>query len=174
MQSLSAEFTQELWSSEHELIETSEGTLRLERPNRFEWHYRLPIEQRILADGERLWIYDIELEQVTVTGLDELGQANPAMLLGGDRGVRDSFDVVESVERDGRDWVRLEPKAAGGDFSSVSIALRDGTPEALEFVDGLGQTTRIAFSEIEINPPFAPGAFEFEPPPGVDVIGEGG
>lgn len=175
VQSLSADFTQELWSSDQQLIETSEGTLQLQRPNRFAWHYRTPIEQQIVADGERLWIYDIELEQATVTALDELGQANPAMLLGGDREVRDGFEVVETFGLDGRDWVRLVPKQAGTDFRSVAIAFSDdGLPRELEFVDGLDQTTRIAFSAIELNPALDPHSFEFEPPAGVDVIGDEG
>lgn len=171
---LSAEFTQELWSVDRELVETSEGTLRLIRPNRFAWHYRTPIEQQIVADGERLWMYDVELEQATVTALDDLGQANPAMLLGGDRHVLESFDVVETFQRDGREWIRLVPKQAGTDFSSVSIGFRDGLPEVLEFVDGLDQTTRILFSDVELNPALDASAFDFVPPPGIDVIGDAG
>jgi chaperone LolA len=172
VQSLSAEFTQELWSADQELIEASEGTLELARPNRFVWHYRKPTEQRIVADGTRLWMYDVDLEQVTVTALDELDQANPAMLLGGDREVRDSFDIVETFALDGRDWVRLAPKGGGTEFASIAIAFREGRPEELEFVDGLDQTTRIEFSDLEINPALDASTFVFEPPAGVDVFGD--
>lgn len=174
VQSLSAEFTQELWSADQQLIEASDGTLELARPNRFVWHYRTPNEQKIVADGTRLWMYDVDLEQVTVTPLAELDQANPAMLLGGDREVRESFEVVQTFALDGRDWVRLAPKRGGADFVSIAIAFRDGRPEELEFVDGLDQTTRIVFSALQINPPLDAATFQFDPPVGVDVFGDEG
>jgi outer membrane lipoprotein carrier protein len=96
------------------------------------------------------------------------------MLLGGDRKVRDSFDVVQTFALDGRDWVRLAPKGGGTDFVSIAIAFRDGRPEELEFVDGLDQTTRIEFSSLEINPSLDAATFEFDPPAGVDVFGDEG
>jgi outer membrane lipoprotein carrier protein len=174
VQSFSADFEQEIWTADQDLLETAQGAFLLQRPDRFAWNYRVPDEQRILADGRNLWIYDVELEQATVTSLDSLGQANPAMLLSGDGRVRENFDIVESFVLKGQDWIRLKPKQQGSDFSSILLAFRDGLPTELEFVDGLAQTTRIVFSNIQVNPELDAANFEFTPPPGVDVYGDAG
>jgi outer membrane lipoprotein carrier protein len=166
-----AQFHQELWDAEDRLVETAVGTLSLKRPNRFLWSYREPIEQLVIADGERLWIYDVELAQVTVTPLDEPVAATPAMLLSGDQAVRDGFEILESFDADDLSWVRLVPKLEGTDFRSVLIGFRNGNLARLELVDGLDQVTRIEFSEVLINTELADALFEFLPPDGVDVIG---
>ena len=167
-----AEFEQELRSSDQRVLETAVGTLSLKRPNRFLWSYEAPIEQLVIADGERLWMYDVDLAQVTVTPLEPGDASSPAMLLSGERNVRDSFDIVDDFAFDGQDWVRLSPKPGGvADFRSVLIGFRDGLPAELELVDGLDQTTSIVFSEIDVNADLSDSVFEFEPPAGVDVIG---
>jgi outer membrane lipoprotein carrier protein len=171
VQRLTADFTQELYGTDQGLIETQTGTLALERPNRFRWSYREPTELVIVADGEKLWMYDVDLSQVTVAPLDETVGSSPAMLLSGDRGVRDAFDVVESYSRDGLDWVKLAPKAAGSDFASVLIGFEGPAPQRLELVDGLNQVTRIVLDNVVVNPDLPGDAFEFRPPAGVDVIG---
>lgn len=168
---LRAEFEQELWSSEGQLMETATGTLWLQRPNRFLWSYRTPFEQRVVADGEDLWIYDVELAQVTVSPLDAPATATPAMLLSGDRDVREGFEVLESFRADDIDWVRLAPKLESADFSAVLVGFRDGLLAGLELVDGLDQVTEIRFDGVETNPAVPEGVFQFSPPEGVDVIG---
>lgn len=169
--SLSATFTQELWSSDQRLLETESGEFLLKRPNRFVWHSLTPVEYLVVSDGETLWMYDVELEQVTRTPLAELSAANPALLLSGDRSVGERFDT-EGFRLDGRDWVRLVPKGGAGDFSSVLVAFDAGLPSELELVDGLDQTTRILFSDIAVDPEIDPDNFEFEPPPGTSVLGD--
>ena len=173
VQSLTANFRQELWTADQRLLETATGTLSLKRPNRFLWHYVEPIEQSVVADGEDLWMYDVELAQVTVTPLEDSPTSSPAMLLSGDRAVRDGFDVVRSFAVDGLQWVELEPKLGGTDFTSVRIGFNGSTPERLELVDGLDQVTRIEFSSVVVNPDLGDATFDFQPPPGVDVIGGG-
>jgi outer membrane lipoprotein carrier protein len=170
--SLTADFRQELWTADQRLLETASGTLSLKRPNRFLWHYVEPIEQSVVADGKELWIYDVELAQVTVTPLDS-SASSPAMLLSGDRAVRDGFDVVRSFSVDGLEWVELKPKLDGTDFTSVRIGFKDSAPERVELVDGLDQVTRIELSGVVVNPDLGDAVFDFEPPPGVDVIGGG-
>ena len=170
--SLTADFRQELWTVDQRLLETATGTLSLKRPNRFLWHYVEPIEQSVVADGKQLWIYDVELAQVTVTPLDS-SASSPAMLLSGDRAVRDGFDVVRSFSVDGLEWVELKPKLEGTDFTSVRIGFKDSAPERVELVDGLDQVTRIELSGVVVNPDLGDAVFDFEPPPGVDVIGGG-
>ena len=169
---LRAEFQQELWTSEGRLIETAAGTLWLKRPNRFLWNYREPFEQLVVADSENLWIYDVELGQVTVSPLNDPIAATPAMLLSGDQAVREGFDVLESFAADGIEWVRLVPKLEGTDFRNVLIGFRAGLLASLELVDGLDQVTEIEFGEVEVNPEISDDSFEFTPPEDVDVIGQ--
>ena len=169
---LQAEFYQELSDADGQLVEVASGTMSLERPNRFLWRYRDPLEQLVLADGQNLWIYDIELDQATVTPLSDVIEATPAMLLSGDEAVRDSFDTLENFSADDLSWVRLAPNVPGSDFRSISIGFRDGELARLELIDGLEQITRIEFSEVVVNQNLTLGLFDFDPPDGVDVIGE--
>jgi outer membrane lipoprotein carrier protein len=171
---LAARFTQELWTADNRLLETASGTFMLSRPNKFRWVYDEPYEQLIVADEKNLWIYDVELEQVTVTAMDRTSASSPAMLLSGDRAVREGFEVVDTFRLEGLDWVRLAPTLAGTDFTSVLIAFDDVTPRRLELVDGLNQVTRIEFEDVVVNPELEKDAFEFDVPRGVDVIGTPG
>lgn len=169
---LQANFEQELRSSEGEIVEVAAGMLSLRRPNQFFWEYREPLEQVILADGENLWIYDVDLAQATVTPLDELADATPAMLLSGDIGIRDSFETVDYFSVEGTDWVQLAPSAAGADFRSILVGFRGGELASLELLDALDQVTRIDFTEVVENADLSADQFLFDPPRGVDVIGE--
>jgi chaperone LolA len=168
---LSAEFRQDVWSADDELVETSTGTMALKRPNQFYWHFETAPEMIVVADGGALWTYDVELEQVARTPLADIPTASPAMLLSGDADWREQFDVAQTYRLDERDWVELTPKAPGGDYKSVLIGFNGGLPEQLELIDGLEQVTRVEFSEIRVNPPLDASVFTFVPPPGADVIG---
>jgi outer membrane lipoprotein carrier protein len=118
-----------------------------------------------------LWIYDVELEQVTVAPFDDSVASSPAMLLSGDRNVREEFEVVSAYTFEGLDWVKLEPIAGGSDFISVLIGFSGTTPRRLELVDGLNQVTRIELTNLVVNPELDGGLFELEVPAGVHVIG---
>lgn len=170
VQSLTARFEQELWTTDQKLLQTDSGSLSLKRPNRFRWSYEDPTELTIVADGARLWIYDVELAQVTVTPFDDTVGTSPAMLLSGDRAVREDYDVVDSYPLDGLEWVKLEPKRSS-DFSAVSIGFSGTEPRRLELVDGLGQVTRIELDNLVLNPEISNDVFELEVPAGVDVVG---
>jgi outer membrane lipoprotein carrier protein len=171
VQSLTADFKQELWTADQKLLQTETGSLSLKRPNRFRWTYVDPTELVVAADGTRLWIYDIELAQVTVAPFDDTIGASPAMLLSGDRNVREEFEVVETTTADGLNWVKLAPLAGGSEFGSVLIGFNGTAPRRLELVDGLGQITRIELDNLDVNPELADQLFELEVPAGVDVIG---
>ena len=171
VRSLTADFKQELYGPDEHLLETQSGNLSLQRPNRFRWSYAKPTELLVVADGKKLWMYDVELAQVTVSPLDDTVGSSPAMLLSGDRDVRDEFDVVETFARDGLEWVKLAPKTGAADFRSVTIGFEGTAPRRLELVDGLNQITRISLANVAVNPELAGSVFEFTPPPGVDVIG---
>ncbi len=179
VQTLTADFEQELWSADQQLQQTDTGSLSMKRPNRFRWVYEAPAANGelvtsliVVADGERLWIYDVELAQVTVTPFDDTIGASPAMLLSGGRDVREEFEVVQAYPADGLDWIKLEPTGSS-DFSSVSIGFSRTEPRRLELVDGLDQVTRIELDNLVINPEIADDVFELEVPAGVDVNGEG-
>jgi outer membrane lipoprotein carrier protein len=170
--SLTADFKQELWTDNGRLQQTDTGSLSLKRPNRFRWTYAAPSELVIVADGEKLWIYDVELKEVTVTPFDDTVGASPAVLLSGDRNVREDFEVVQSYTLDALDWVKLEPRGAS-DFSSIAIGFNGNEPRRLELVDGLGQITRIELDNLVVNPDIAADVFKLDVPPGVDVNGDG-
>jgi outer membrane lipoprotein carrier protein len=174
VRSLTADFRQELWTADQQLLQTDLGTLALERPNRFRWVYREPTQLTIVADGAELKIYDVELAQVTVAPFDDSIGASPAVLLSGDRNVRETFDVAQSYRLDGLDWVKLIPKAGGTDFTSVLIGFDGTSPRRLELVDGLNQVTRIELTNLVVNPRLDGDMFDLEVPPGVDVIGDEG
>jgi chaperone LolA len=171
VQTLTANFMQEIRGADGAVIETASGSVALSRPNRFRWIYEQPFEQQIIADGRDLWIYDVELEQVTRAPLDDTVASSPAMLLSGDKAVREGFDVVESFERDGLSWVRLAPHLPGTDFQSVLIGFDGTAPRRLELEDTLSQVTRIDLTDVVLNAKLRDRLFEFKPPRGVDVIG---
>ena len=171
MESMTADFSQQLWNADNQLVEAAAGKVSIRRPNRFLWSYSSPIEQLILSDGQSLWIYDIELAQATVTPLDDAISATPAMLLSGDSAARESFEVLDYFEASGVSWARLGPVTEGADFNALLIGFRDSVPERLELIDGLSQITQIEFFNVELNPRIANSVFEFTVPDGVDVIG---
>jgi outer membrane lipoprotein carrier protein len=178
--SLTADFKQELWTDDGRLQQTDTGSLSLKRPNRFRWTYEAPAERKrpdptelvIVADGAKLWIYDVDLKEVTVTPFDDTVGASPAVLLSGDRNVREDFDVVQAYTLDGLDWIKLEPRGAS-DFSSIAIGFSGAEPRRLELVDGLGQITRVELDNLVVNPEIADDVFKLDVPPGVDVNGDG-
>jgi outer membrane lipoprotein carrier protein len=172
VQSLTADFKQQLWSADQELQQTETGTLSLKRPNRFRWTYVEPTELIVVADGSQLSIYDVELEQVTVAPFDSVG-ASPAMLLSGDRNVREQFEIVDTYPADGLSWVKLQPLAGGSDFTSILIGFSGTAPRRLELVDGLNGITRIELDNLDVNPELADDVFKLEVPDGVNVLGDG-
>ena len=171
VRSLTADFEQEILNADQQLVQTDKGSLSLKRPNRFRWNYVDPTELVVAANGKQLWIYDVELEQVTVAPFDDTLGSSPAMLLSGDRNVREEFEVVNSYTDDGLDWVKLAPRGSNSDFSSVLIAFSGTAPQRLELVDGLSNVTRIAFDKVDLNPELADELFELDVPEGVKVLG---
>jgi outer membrane lipoprotein carrier protein len=171
VRSLTADFKQEVYAPDEHLLETQTGHLSLQRPNRFRWSYAKPTELLMIADGKKLWMYDADLAQVTISPFDDTVASSPAMLLSGDRDVRDAFNVVQTFTRDGLEWVKLVPKTGAADFRSVTIGFEGNAPRQLELVDGLNQVTKIALANVVVNPDLADSVFEFTPPAGVDVIG---
>lgn len=172
---LSATFSQVVRNRDGQIVDRASGTLALSRPDRFRWDYQQPYLQTIVADGQRLWLYDSDLEQVTVRALEQGLGSTPAMLLSGAGKVGDAFASV-GVQRQGDwTWCRLRPKQEGSDFEQVGLAFdARGELAAMELRDKLGQSTVIEFGAVRRNPPLDEALFRFEPPPGADVIGRAG
>ena len=150
----------------------SSGQLSLSRPDRFRWDYREPYAQTIVADGRKLWLYDTDLEQVTVRPLEQGLGSTPAMLLSGAGKASDAFAAGPVERRGDLTWCTLLPKQHGSDFERVSLAFdARGELAAMELVDKLGQSTGIAFRAVRRNGKVDDATFRFVPPKGADVIG---
>jgi outer membrane lipoprotein carrier protein len=167
-----ANFRQVLSDRAGRVIDESSGTLAIRRPNRFRWEYREPNEQLIVADGSRIWLYDSDLEQVTVRKLDDTLSATPAMLLSGAGKLADNFTVTQSSNEAGLQWIRMQPKRNDTDFKSVRLGFEGESLKFMQLADKLGQTTLLELSQFERNPPLDPASFTFKVPPGADVIGD--
>lgn len=168
---LRANFRQEVLDSTGALREQAEGSLAIAKPGRFRWDYREPSAQLLVSDGRTVWLYDVDLEQVTRRAADQSLSATPAMLLSGQGRASDTFRVTDGGRTDGLEWVALAPKLDDTDFREVRLGFRGRQLERMELADRLGQVTRIRFSDIETNPKLADELFRFEVPPGVDVVG---
>ena len=170
VETLEAAFRQTLVEPETGRERVSEGRLYLKRPKQFRWDYRDPAPQLVVADGTDLWLYDPDLEQVTVRSLDDGLSSTPAMLLSGEGRLEDTFEVGAAYPEGGVDWVALKPVDPDSDFDAVSVGFAGGELAAMDITDTLGQTTRIRFSQVRRNVPLDPALFTFEPPPGADVL----
>ncbi|MBK1733936.1 outer membrane lipoprotein carrier protein LolA [Halorhodospira abdelmalekii] len=147
------------------IIDQASGEFVIERPARFRWSYAEPFAQEIVADGERLWVYEVDLDQVTVRDQHAALGSAPAQLLSGDyAALTAAFEIIEKEQ-----FVRLVPKEAGQAFDEARLGLRDGRPFALEIDDALGQTTRVELLEVRVNESVDEAKLRFEPPAGVDV-----
>lgn len=175
VRTLSASFVQVVRGRDGQISSRATGTLSIARPDRFRWDYVQPYQQVIVADGKRLWLYDADLDQVTVRPLASGLGSTPAMLLSGTGSVAEGF-TAGPVERDGDwTWCRLLPKGRGSDFESVSLGFDPkGRLVAMQLADKLGQRTELVFSDVVLNSAIAASTFRFEPPKGADVIGDAG
>jgi outer membrane lipoprotein carrier protein len=164
---LEGAFTQTTRDERGEVIEEAEGSFVLARPERFVWEYRTPWEQVIVADGERLWVHDVALDQVAVRPLDEALGVGAAQLLSGDFATLQADFELSASESGG---IVLKPTDPAWDFQRVHLELDAGVPVAVEVRDGMGQRVRVALIDVVRNPEVDPGRFDFEPPDGVDVM----
>ena len=172
--SLKADFTQIVLDPNLQEVKKSVGTLAIKRPDRFRWDYATPNKEIIVADGKRVWIYDVELQEVTVKPLNGTLAASPAVLLSGSNNVEKSFTVKDLGEKNGLQWVGLKPKIKDTDFNSVQLGFKDNNVSVMVLKYALGDLTRITFSHVVLNPPIPDNLFQFTPPPGADVIGDTG
>jgi outer membrane lipoprotein carrier protein len=148
----------------------SSGTFEFSRPGKFIWIYRKPYEQQLQADGEKLYIYDKDLNQVTVRKLGNALGSSPAAILFGSNDLEKNFTLKEAGERDGVEWLQATPKAKDTTFDQIEIGLRGGLPVAMELRDSFGQVSLLTFTRFEKNPALPDSQFRFAPPKGADVF----
>ncbi len=146
------------------------GTFVFARPGKFIWTYTKPYDQLLQADGDQLYIYDKDLNQVTVKKLGDALGSSPAAILFGSNDLEKNFTLSEAGTREGLEWLNATPKAKDSQFQQISIGLRNGTPEAMELRDAFGQTSILSFKKFEKNPALGAQEFKFVVPKGADVF----
>lgn len=171
-QTASADFDQQVFDRENKLVQRSRGSFTLQRPGRFRWSYAQPYAQLIVGDGKRVWIYDEDLNQVTVRAMARALGSTPAALLAGAADVERAFELSDAGQRDGLEWVEAKPREREAGFERIRLGLGTAGVQAMELADHFGQTTVLRFSSIVRNPRIDPDAFRFIPPKGADVLGE--
>lgn len=172
LDTMSADFTQTVTGEDGRVLEESGGRVYLALPDRFRWDYDTPYEQVIVADGERVWLYDVDLEQVTVRDQREAARNSPMMVLADTELMDEHFDTRELGEEDGMHWLRLLPRDQDSEFVHLDAAVDGGGLRCLLLEDRFGQQTELLFRNRVMNEALDPDRFEFTPPEGVDVIGD--
>jgi outer membrane lipoprotein carrier protein len=165
-------FAQMVLDKNMKMLQQSTGTMQFARPGKFRWEYNKPYEQTIVGDGQKLWIYDKDLNQVTVRRLDRALGASPAALLAGSNEIDKSYTLNNIGNQEGLDWLEAIPKTKDTAFERIRLGFGKEGLEAMELRDQFGQFTVIKFADLERNPKLANESFTFTPPKGADVINE--
>lgn len=176
-----ADFTQVVTSPPKEgqapRVKTSTGSFEFQRPSKFKFLYKKPFEQSIVADGQTLWLFDVDLNQVTARKQSQVLGSTPAALIATAvdlRALQADFTLLAAPDKDGLQWVSATPKAKDGQLQTVRVGFKaDGKVTelaALEILDSFGQRSVMTFAKVEVNPALAADSFQFKPPAGADVV----
>lgn len=177
LESLQGTFSQNQYDTDGELLQQSEGTFALQRPGKFSWHTALPFEQQLVSNGQRLWLYDPDLEQVSIQTVDESVQQTPALILSGNaEQLSANFQIVENAESldtkgntQNREFLLL-PRQTDPVFERLILVFKGGVLSDLNVHDSLGQLTQFKLTNVIANAKIAAAQFEFEIPAGTEVI----
>lgn len=171
--SAQANFTQVVLDQNGKRIQSASGIMQFQRPGKFRWTYRKPYEQIIVGDGERFWLYDVDLNQVTVKKLDAALGSSPAALLSGSNEIERGFTLKESGSQDGLDWLQATAKTQDSSFEKILMAFNaQAELVIMELNDAFGHKTVLRFSAMQRNPRFSAQQFQFTPPKGADVLSD--
>jgi outer membrane lipoprotein carrier protein len=170
--SAQGEFEQTVSSASGRKPQQASGSFVFSRPGKFRWSYDKPYPQLLVSDGDKLWSWDRDLNQVTVKRLGDALGSTPAAILAGSSAPDRDFDLAEAGSRDGLEWVLAKPKQADNSFQSIRMGFVGGMLKRMELQDNFGQTTLIVFTSLVANARPDPSLFHFVPPDGADVIGE--
>jgi len=169
--SAQADFTQVVLDQDGKRIQSASGIMQFQRPGKFRWTYQKPYEQVIVGDGEKFWLYDVDLNQVTVKKLDAALGSSPAALLSGSNEIERDFTLKESGSQDGLDWLLATPKSIDSSFEKILMAFNaQAELVIMELNDQFGHKTVLRFSDLKRNPQLPPSQFKFVPPEGADVL----
>ena len=168
-----AHFHQVVTDAQGGKVQEVQGNMQLQRPGKFRWDYDQPYVQQIIGDGEKVWLYDPDLNQVTVRAMNKAIGSSPASLLAGAQDAERNFTLTAvSGRSDGLEWVQAVPKAEESGFDKVLLGFSGDGLQKMELHDSFGHTTTIHFSKLERNPSLNSGSFKFKVPAGADVVGE--
>ncbi len=171
--SAQADFTQVVLDHGGKRIQSASGVMQFVRPGKFRWTYQKPYEQLIVGDGAKFWLYDVDLNQVTVKKLDAALGSSPAALLSGSNEIEQGFALKESGTQDGLDWLQATPKAQDSSFNSILMAFNaQAELVIMELNDQFGHKTVLRFANLKRNPQLSSSLFKFAPPKGADVLTE--
>jgi outer membrane lipoprotein carrier protein len=171
-QSARANFDQKVVDRSGKPVQSSKGNFVFLRPGRFRWTYDKPIDQLIVGDGKQVWIYDRDLNQVTVRKISKALGSTPAALLAGSSDIDAAFELSDAGVRDGLEWLDAKPRQQEAGFERVRMGFDATGIRAMQLVDNFGQTTTLTFSDLVRNPKVDAADFRFQPPKGADVLGE--
>lgn len=169
---LKADFAQMVVGKNGKKPQQSSGVVMISRPGKLRWDIQKPYPQTLVGDGEKIWIYDPELQQVTVRKADKALGGTPAALLAGSNDLERNFELREGGDSEGLSWAEAVPKTGDSTFAKLRLGFAGGELRGMELHDNFGQITHIRFSRSERNGALPVSAFRFTPPAGVDVIGE--
>jgi len=169
---LKADFSQMVIGKSSRKPQQSSGVVAISRPGKLRWEIQKPYPQLVVGDGEKIWIYDPELKQITVRKAGLAISGSPAALLAGSNELEKNFVLEEAGEAEGMDWVEATPKAGDSGFEKVRLGFAGKDLKAMELHDSFGQTTHIRFANLERNPVLPAATFRFTPPAGVDIVGD--
>ena len=169
---LKADFAQSVIAKNGRKPQQSSGVVAIARPGKLRWEIQKPFPQLVVGDGEKIWIHDPELQQVTVRKAGQAIGGSPAALLSGSNELEKNFTLKEAGEADGLNWVEATPKVSDSGFERVRLGFSGSDLRAMELLDSFGQTTLIHFTRLERNPVLPAATFKFVLPAGVDVVGE--
>jgi outer membrane lipoprotein carrier protein len=171
-QTARASFTQTVTDKNGRMVQQASGEFSIARPGKFRWSVDKPYKQLLVGDGERVWIYDADLNQVVKRRNDKALGTTPAALLAGKEDVERAFDWRDLPPADGLDWLGATPKDKESSFSDIRLGFDNSGLAALEIFDNFGQRTSIRLTGLERNPKLPPDLFKFTPPKGADVVGD--
>ncbi len=169
---LKAEFSQVVLGKQGKNSLSSSGMVTIARPGKLRWEIFKPYPQLMVGDGDRFWIYDPELKQVTIKKMGQAIGSTPAALLSGNNDLERNFTLRDIAASEGMVWVEAIPKSADGGFEKLRFGFVGHELKAMDLYDNFGQTTQVRFSHIERNPSLPVATFKFTPPAGADVVGE--
>jgi outer membrane lipoprotein carrier protein len=170
LNSFEAEFEQSIYGQSGTMLESSKGIVKLQKPGKFYWAYQQPYSQYLISNGDSIWIYDEDLEQVTINKIDGNTQNSPAALLSGEMDIESNYIITDLGQIENADWIELRSNNTDVEFNAIRLGFIQGELSGMALFDNLGQTSELNFNKVLRDKVLDESLFEFIPPVGIDVI----